>query len=103
MFVRLAMLTTVLALGATATAHAQTAPGAPGAKATWTSADKHGFGTATGTASRVWFTLSQGGATEVYYPDLGTPSVRTLDLVVSDGRTFAERDSAASRRTVRLA
>jgi glucoamylase len=98
----LAVLTAALVLGATP-ARAQTAPGAPGAPATWTSADKHGFGTATATRSRVWFTLGQGGMTEVFYPDLGTPSVRTLDLVVSDGRTFAERDSEASRRTVRLA
>jgi glucoamylase len=103
MFGRLAVVTMVLALGAATPAHAQTAPGAPGAAATWTSADKHGFGTATGTASRVWFTLGQGGMTEVYYPDLNTPSVRTLDLVVSDGRTFAERDSEAGRRTVRPA
>ena len=30
--------------------------------------------------------------TEVYYPDLGTPSVRDLQFIVSDGETFAERE-----------
>src|SRR4051812_2265859 len=96
--VALAMALTLLPVAA---ARADTAPGAPGAPVTWTSADKHGFGTSATPASRVWFTLGQGGLTEVFYPDLGTPSVRTLDLVISDGRTFAERDSAASRRAVR--
>src|SRR5205807_2341060 len=31
------------------------APGAPGAAANWTPADKHGFGTAAGTGSKVWY------------------------------------------------
>jgi hypothetical protein len=83
-------------------AHAQTAPGGPGANAVWTDADKDGYGTSRTTASRVWHTLDDGALTEVYYPDLGTPSVRTLDFVISDGSTFAERDSEAARRSVRL-
>jgi glucoamylase len=87
---------------APAAAHAATAPGAPGANATWTDADKDGFGTATATGSRVWHTLDDGALTEVFYPDLGTPSVRTLDFVISDGRTFADRDSEASSRSVQL-
>ena len=87
---------------AAATARASTAPGAPGDAATWTPADKEGFGTSTTTSSHVWYTLRHGGASEVYYPDLGTPSVRTLDFVISDGRTFAERDTDASRRSTQL-
>src|SRR5450631_2441460 len=83
-------------------ASAQTAlgaPGAPGENAVWTPADKDGYGTSTTTASKVWYTLGDGRLTEVYYPDLNTPSVRTLAFVVSDGRTFAQRDTdAASRR-----
>ena len=87
-------------------ASAQTAlgaPGAPGENAVWTPADKDGYGTSTTTASKVWYTLGDGRLTEVYYPDLNTPSVRTLDFVVSDGRTFAERDSDAASRRVELA
>jgi glucoamylase len=92
-----------VALAGASAARAQTAPGAPGAKATWTSADKHGFGTSTTRASKVWHTLSDGALTEVYFPDLGTPSVRTLDFVITDGKTWQERDDQASRRHVSLA
>ena len=63
---------------------AQAAP-ARGARSTWTEADKSGFGTARTTRSNVWFTLQQGRVSEVFYPDLSTPSVRTLDFVVTDG------------------
>jgi glucoamylase len=83
-------------------AHAQTAPGAPGATAVWTDADKDGYGTSITTGSHVWHTLDDGALTEAYYPDLGTPSVRTLDFIISDGSTFAERDSDAANRSVQL-
>jgi glucoamylase len=70
------------------------APGAPGAKATWAPADKHGFGTARGAAAGpVWFTLRQASLSEVYYPDLGTPSLRGLQFAVTDGRTFVDRET----------
>jgi glucoamylase len=69
-----------------------TAPGAPGAVANWTPGDKEGFGTATAAPSKVWFTLGNGELTEVYSPDLGTPSLRDLQFVVSDGATFTERE-----------
>jgi len=80
-----------------------TAPGAPGNPPDWTAANKDGFGTATGTASKVWHTLSNGELTEVYYPDLGTPAVRDLQFVVSDGRTFAERETDATTHVTQLA
>ena len=35
----------------------------------------------------MWFTLRGGSVSEVFYPDLSTPSVRSLDLTVSDGTT----------------
>src|SRR5215203_550753 len=78
------------------------APGAPGEKAAWTEADKDGIGTSTTTSSKVWYTLDDGELTEVYYPDLGTPSVRDLQFIVSDGKTFAERESDATTHEVRL-
>ncbi len=70
------------------------APGAPGDPASWTEADKDGFTTAESVDSRVWLTLDDGRLTEVYFPDLGTPSVRELQFVVSDGESFSvlERD-----------
>src|ERR1700748_315972 len=78
------------------------APGAPGAKADWAPADKHGFGTAKTLASKVWFTLESGELTEVYYPRLDTPSYRDLQFVVTDGHSFAEReqDSTVQRTTL---
>ncbi|MFB9238635.1 glycoside hydrolase family 15 protein [Plantactinospora siamensis] len=77
------------------------APGAPGAAPNWTSADKSGFGTAYGAKeSPVWFTVgARGGLTEVYYPDLGTPSGRSLDFVVSDGRTAVRAGEAGAGHT----
>src|SRR5215213_7982284 len=81
---------------AEAASSSSSAPGAPGDPAVWTPADKDGFGTSTTTDSKVWYTLNNGELTEVYYPDLGTPSVRDLQFVVSDGATFAERETDAT-------
>ncbi|MGZ4427849.1 MAG: glycoside hydrolase family 15 protein [Nocardioidaceae bacterium] len=78
------------------------APGGPGAKATWTEANKTGFGTSKTVASNVWYTLQDGRASEIFYPDLSTPSVRSLELVVTDGTTFTDRESTDTKaRTVR--
>jgi glucoamylase len=74
------------------------APGAPGAKHAWAPADKHGFGTARGLRSTVWFTLRKAELSEVYYPDLGTPSLRSLEFVVSDG-TFVDRETGPGVRS----
>ena len=75
------------------------APGAPGAKAAWSPADKHGFGTSRTAESEVWFTLRPGELSEVYHPDLGTPALRNLEFVVTDGTGRAERTSAVAGTT----
>ena len=94
----------VVSLAAAATpAVAADAPGAPGAVATWTEGDKDGIGSATSLTSRPLFTLDDGEMTEVYAPDLGTPSIRDLQLVVSDGRTFSEREREDATHRVELA
>jgi glucoamylase len=92
----------MLVLAAPAAAADGPAPGAPGQPAVWTEADKDGFGTSTSLRSKNWLTLDDGRLTEVYYPDLGTPAVRDLQLVVSDGRTFTEREQDSTRQQVRL-
>jgi glucoamylase len=74
-------------------------PAAAGAAPAWTEADKDGYGTSTTTTSKVWHTLDDGRLTEVFYPDLGTPSVRALEFVVTDGG-FTQRDTQASDRTI---
>src|SRR4051794_14898225 len=81
---------------------AATAPGGPGQKTVWGEADKDGFGTSTTTQSKVWPTLDDGALTEVYYPDLGTPSVRDLQFVVSDGATYSEREREDATHHIEL-
>ena len=99
-------IATVLAGGGAVVSQAATptraaAPGSPGHHATWTEADKTGFGTARSRSSNVWFTLQRGRTSEVFYPDLSTPSVRSLELVVT-GRSFTDRESTDMRhRTTR--
>ena len=66
-----------------------------GTKATWAEADKAGFGTARSLGSNVWFTLRGGNVSDVFYPDLSTPSVRTLELVVV-GDDFVDRPPAGT-------
>ncbi len=76
------------------------APGAPGAPATWTTGDKEGLGTSRTTASKVWYTLTGGTMSEVYYPDGTTPNVRELQFAVTDGTAFTqfESDATVSRK-----
>ncbi len=80
-------------------AHAAPAPGAPGSEAVFTPADKQGFGTARSDRSPVWFTLGRTGMTEVFYPDLSTPAVRELQLIVSDGSGAPQRMQDVEVRT----
>src|SRR4051794_9764181 len=66
------------------------APGAPGAIHTWAPADKHGYGASSGdTGNPAAFTLRQAMLTEIYWPDLSTPSFRGLQFAVSDGKHLA--------------
>ena len=65
-----------------------TATGAPGIEPRWTHSAKDVIGTAYSTASRVWFTVSDGVLSEVYFPTLDRPQIRDAQLLVSDGETF---------------
>jgi glucoamylase len=49
----------------------------------WPTAAKNGFGTSASLASKVWFTLANGVLTEVFYPTVDTPIVKTLQLTVT--------------------
>jgi glucoamylase len=73
----------LIALLAAPAAARKRADGAPGTRPAWTPADKHAFGTSATPASRVWFTLRERELTEVYFPDLGTPAIRSLEFAVS--------------------
>ncbi len=78
------------------------APGRPGRNAVFAPADKSGFGTAYGTRSKVWYTLQDGRMSEVYYPNLGTPSTRDLEFVVTNGRGLVQRVIDSAAMTTRL-
>jgi glucoamylase len=97
-----ALAIAAVAPAAAGAAQRSTAPGAPGAPAFWTPANKQGFGTSMTRQSKVWHTLQGGELTEVYYPDLSTPALRDLQLIVTDGRTFTDRESDATDQRVEL-
>jgi glucoamylase len=96
------LIATALATAAPALAAYREAPGAPGAASDWVPGDKDGFGTARGTASKVWYTLHNGELSEIYYPRIDTPSTRDTQLVVTDGRTFTDRETTDTIHQVRL-
>ena len=100
-----AALVVALGFGASpvlASARSGKAPGAPGAASDWVTGDKDGFGTARGTDSKVWYTLNNGELSEIYYPRIDTPSTRDTQLVVTDGRTFTDRETTDTIHRVRL-
>ncbi|MEW9555382.1 glycoside hydrolase family 15 protein [Nonomuraea sp. NPDC050783] len=99
----LLLTTALVALPATQAGALDNAPGSPGSSPTWAPADKTGFGTSKTLTSKVWYTLENGGLSEIYYPDLDTPSVRDMQFIVTDGSSFAERESDASDKSTRLA
>ena len=83
-------------------AAAGVAPGAPGTASDWVPGDKDAFGTARGTASKVWYTASRGTLNEVYYPRIDTPSLRDSQFVVTDGSTFTDREDRDATHQVQL-
>ncbi len=73
-------------------ADAVVAPGRPGIDPRWTSSRKDGVGTAVGTRSRVWFTISHGILNEVYYPRVDQANIRDMGLIVTDGAAFVSEE-----------
>lgn len=67
--------------------------GWPGIDPTWTFGSKSGVGTAYSAASRLWYTISKGIVTEVYYPTVDRPQIRDLQFLFCDGTSVqAEPD-----------
>ncbi|THG31325.1 glucan 1,4-alpha-glucosidase [Glaciibacter flavus] len=97
-----ALIAAALVAGSGAAAAPTDAPGAPGAQATWSTGAKQGFGTATSTASKVWYTLADGTMSEVYYPRVDVANSRSLELIVTDGKTFADLESKDTTHAVKL-
>ncbi|MEJ8308181.1 glucan 1,4-alpha-glucosidase [Agrobacterium larrymoorei] len=79
------------------------APGAPGIKARWTSSAKNGIGTAVSKHSRVWFTLSHGVLNEIYYPRVDSACTRDFGFVVTGKHGYfseEKRDCETNTKTV---
>src|SRR4051812_31940129 len=95
------LVSTLLVVAPATPAHAAAtgaAPGGPGVAENFLPADKSGLATSTSTASNVWLTVQrEGGLGEIYYPDLGTPSARTLQFVVADRHGHAVRAQDAAK------
>src|SRR5215213_3019357 len=71
---------------------------AQGTYSLWPTAAKNGFGTSTTLASKVWFTLADGVMTEVFYPTVDMPSVKSLEcLIINGGETENEAQDTVHR------
>src|SRR5271165_336696 len=64
------------------------APKGPQQPQSWSRADKDAIGTARSLSSPIWYTVANGIVTEVYFPDVDSPQVRDLQLIITDGSTF---------------
>src|SRR5271154_1419560 len=67
-----------------------TAPGGPGTQSYLDVARKDCFGTARNTTSKVWFTVADGVLSDAYYPTIESSNVKTVQYLVTDGKTFAD-------------
>jgi glucoamylase len=84
------------------------APGQPIAADTWTGGAKLGVGTAftydqppgETNPSRVWFAITDGAITEGLYPDIATANLKSLRLLVTDGKGFVADEMRDATYTV---
>ena len=76
------------------------APGAPGAPSYFDLARKDCVGTATGTRSKVWYTVAGGVLSDVYEPTIDNTNVSTLQYLVTDGSTFTDLQTRDMTYTV---
>ena len=81
-------------------APADVAPGAPGTESYFDLARKDCVGTATGTRSKVWYTVAGGVLSDVYEPTIDNTNVSTLQYIVTDGSTFTDLQTRDMTYTV---
>jgi glucoamylase len=74
-------------------ARAAVAPGGPGSLSYFDLARKDCVGTARNTTSKVWFTVAGGVLSDVYWPTVDATNVKTLQYIVTDGKTFTDLQS----------
>ena len=88
-----------LLAAATAAAKLGLAPAAFAA----TAGGVQGFATAVGSASKVWYTLGNGGLENVFYPQTDNPDTYGLQYYVTDGSSSTDSESANTAHAVALA
>ena len=76
------------------------APGGPGAMSYFDLARKDCVGTATGTASKVWYTVAGGVLSDTYEPTIDNTNVSTLQYIVTNGSTFTDLQTRDMSYTV---
>ena len=96
-----ALLAAGIVAGATP-ALAATAPGEPGANATWNESNVTGFADSLGSASKVWYTLGDGELENVFYPETDTPDTFGLQYIVTNGSSFASTETANTTHSISL-
>jgi glucoamylase len=102
--VAVAAAAAMTAFGLASPALAQgSAPGAPGANATWNEASLQGFADSLGAGSKVWYTLGDGELENVFYPQTDTPDTFGLQYIVTDGSTFTDTETANTSHAISLA
>ncbi len=68
------------------------APGGDGTPSSWTRGGKDAVGTSYTRGSPVWYTSSDGALDEIYYPTIDRPQIRSLQYLVTDGKSFLHRE-----------
>ena len=98
-----AALALVAGLVAAPAASAQgSAPGAPGANATWNEPSVTGFADSLGSSSKVWYTIGNGELENAFYPETDTPDTFGLQYVVTNGSSFTETETTGTTHAVSL-
>jgi glucoamylase len=69
---------------------ASPAPDGPGATSLLDLGRKDCLGTARNNTSKVWYTVAGGVLSDVYYPTTDNTNVKTVQYLVTDGRTFTD-------------
>jgi glucoamylase len=78
------------------------APGAPGAAATWNEPSVTGFADSLGANSKVWYTIGDGELENAFYPETDTPGTFGLQYAVTDGSTFTSLETTGTTHTTTL-
>jgi Glucodextranase, domain N len=72
----------------------------PGDVSRFDLARKDCVGTARNRGSKVWYTITDGVLSDVYFPTNDNTNVQTLQYVVTDGRTFTDLQTRDMTYTV---